>query len=316
MTASFLGITCHYFNHIDMKCHSITLAVKRFPSPHTATRVLEVFESVIEDWKLSVSRIFRVLTDNGSNMLAAFRNEDEDDNVNVEDISGLIGMIEEDDIPDGDDNPDDEAVIMEVDQQDTSASSRRAIEEFEELEPDHQSTFRKYTRVSCFIHTLQLVVKVFEVNPSFSAALKKARSIVSKVNKSTKATEKLIAKANKKLVSDCKTRWDSTYLMLERLLDVKVHLVAVLDELVWDSLTATQWKNLEVIQELLQPFAHHTNIASTEHSTSIGMVCPLIKELTIHLEEVSMARNMHVILLMFSCVTLYRWQHNMLESLW
>lgn len=37
MTASFLGITCHYFNHSDMKHHSITLAVKRFPSPHSCS---------------------------------------------------------------------------------------------------------------------------------------------------------------------------------------------------------------------------------------------------------------------------------------
>ena len=47
--------------------------------------------------------------------------------------------------------------------------------------------------------------------------------------------------------------------MISRLLDVKQHLTTVLDELTWDNLTATQWKHLEAIRELLQPFAHQTN---------------------------------------------------------
>ena len=83
--------------------------------------------------------------------------------------------------------------------------------------------------------------------------MQKAHSIVKKVNKSCKATEKLIENARKKINRDCPTRWDSTYLTISRLLDVKRHLTAVLDELTWDSLTATQWKHLEAIQELLQP---------------------------------------------------------------
>lgn len=166
MTASFLGITCHYFNHSDMKHHSITFAVKRFPSPHTAARVLEVFESVIEDWKLPVFKIFCVLTDNGSNMLAAFMgdNEREDDTMDISDI-------EEDNISDDDEKLNDAAVMaidagdeeIELDledYEDISASSQKAIEEFERSELDHHSTFHNYKHVSCFIHTLQLVVKV------------------------------------------------------------------------------------------------------------------------------------------------------------
>ena len=145
---------------------------------------------------------------------------------------------------------------------------------FEQTEENHNEAFMSYKRISCFIHTLQLVVKVFEANPSFKNSLQKAHSVVKKVNKSCKATEKVIKLANKKLIGDCPTRWDSTYLMISRLLDVKNHLTAVLDELTWDSLTATQWKHLESIQQLLKPFAHHTNITGAENSTTIAMVIP------------------------------------------
>ena len=133
-----------------------------------------------------------------------------------------------------------------------------------------------YKRISCFIHTLQLVVKIFESTPSFRSSLQTAYSIVKKVNKSCKATELLIQKAGKKLVSDCPTRWDSTCLMIKRLLDVKPHLNEVLEELTWDSLTTTQWKHLDTIQDLLQPFAHHTNITSAEHSTTIIAMVVLV----------------------------------------
>ena len=54
------------------------------------------------------------------------------------------------------------------------------------------------------LHTLQLNC-CFETAPSFKAPLHEAHSIVKKVNKSAKATENLIKKTKKKLVSNCPT---------------------------------------------------------------------------------------------------------------
>ena len=103
------------------------------------------------------------------------------------------------------------------------------ITDYEHHELDHDSVFTTaYKRIGCFIHTLQLVVKIFESAPSFRSSLQTAHSILKKVNKSCKATELLMAG---KLVSDCPTRWDSSYLMINRLLDVKPHLNEVLEEL-------------------------------------------------------------------------------------
>ena len=68
--------------------------------------------------------------------------------------------------------------------------------------------------------------------------------------------------------------------MISRLLGVKDHINAVLEELGWERLTTSQWKQLHAIEELLQPFAHQTNVAS------ICMVIPILKELDLHLKEV------------------------------
>ena len=62
-----------------------------------------------------------------------------------------------------------------------------------------------------------------------------------------------------------------------------------MDELEWESLTAVQWKQLKLLLDLLEPFAHHTNVANSEKTTSIAMVVPILKELSIHLDEVSLS---------------------------
>lgn len=309
LTASFLGITAHCFTHHDQKRHNITLALRRFPSPHTGDRVAELFHRIIEQWKIPGGKVFRVLTDNGSNMVAAFKirlteslelslqqeilgdlGDDEDDLVLVVSDSEEMEVTEGHNELVGD--PHSQSLFTEttepaaeLDCMEEAAANE--VTNFNECEDDHDRAFIGVKRVSCFIHTLQLVVKVFDTSPAFKPTLQKAYSIVSKVNKSYKATERLIELAGKKLVKDCPTRWDSTFLLLSRLLEVKEHLEIVLEELEWDCLTALQWRQLKLLLDLLQPFAHQTNVASSEKTTSIAMTVPILKELSLHLEEVS-----------------------------
>ena len=89
-----------------------------------------------------------------------------------------------------------------------------------------------FRRLSCFAHSLQLVVTKFDEVTSF----KKSHKPVSKVNRSCKATESLIRLSGKKLMADCPTRWSSTFLMISRLLLVQVELTKVVEELGWDNL--------------------------------------------------------------------------------
>ena len=65
MTASFLGITIHCFTFHDKKRHSITLAVRRFESPHTGERIADLLRAIIDEWNIPYRKIFRSLSDNG-----------------------------------------------------------------------------------------------------------------------------------------------------------------------------------------------------------------------------------------------------------
>ena len=112
--------------------------------------------------------------------------------------------------------------------------------DFEGREVDHELVLGTvFKRVSCFTHTLQLVVNIFQQCKSFKNLLTSAHSVVRKVNKSTKAT------------GDCPTRWSSTYLLVLRMLQVRTALTQVLEELEWDNLATSEWKSLENSQELV-----------------------------------------------------------------
>jgi len=207
MTASFIGVTAHFFaNH---KRHNVTLAVKRMPSPHTGEEVLKVVLQIFEDWGVPDHKIGSIITDNGSNMVKAFKilqlqqkanmqnegSDEEDcdtDSVNVSDNGSIDISLS-----------DHEETFEESHQQDAYEQETR---DFDENEFDHEVAFVGYKRLSCFAHSLQLAVSKFDECSVFRHTIKKTKKIVSKFNKSTKATEKLIANAGLKLIGDCPTR--------------------------------------------------------------------------------------------------------------
>ena len=79
---------------------------------------------------------------------------------------------------------------------------------------------------------MQLVMaELITMKESLKKVIKKAQALVSKCNKSLKVTEKLIELSGKKLISNCLTRWSSSYLLIERPLCPKPFLVDVLAEL-------------------------------------------------------------------------------------
>lgn len=240
------------------------MAVRRMPSPHTAANVRKLIEKVLEEWNIPLSKVFVIVTDNGSNMVAAFKQQPEErDSVNDDEVG------EEDASSEGEGD----------DEENTE-------DDFDEKELEHDSEFILMRRIGCFAHTLQLVAQKFDGYEGFSNVIRAARKINSKVNSSCKATERLIQFCGKKLLKECRTRWNSTYLLLQRLIELREPLAAVLRELEWDDLAASEWRTLVLIQSLLQPFAEFTALVSGENFTTISSVIPTIMELNIHLEEV------------------------------
>ena len=282
MTASFLGVTAHFF--ADHQRHNVTIAVKQMPSPHTADNILKIVNGILADWNIPLDKVGNTITDNGSNMVKAFK-EVANEVYDEEEPQGLHEYSAESESETDDDDDASEMEGNDGGSTDFSKTIDDELEDFEEKEDEHQTTFSSYNRISCFAHLLQLVVVHFDKIRPFQQVLQKAKKLVAKFNKSTKATEKLLALKHKKLRSDCPTRWSSTFLLLERLLDVKDGVCQVVEELEWNGLQTSEWKRIENIVELLQPFAEYTTLCCGESYTTLSAVVPIILELNCHLQE-------------------------------
>lgn len=163
------------------------------------------------------------------------------------------------------------------------------LSDFEEEESVFVNSFPRMHRISCFTHTLQLVVLQLNTDESIQPVLKKAYALVRRVNSSTQATQMLVKSCGKKLASNCPTRWSSTYILINRLLEVKKVLNRVLFEVQFDDLQRSEWKILECVRMLLQPFAVATSLISGDTYVTLPEVIHYYFVLRQHL--VSIVKN-------------------------
>jgi hypothetical protein len=140
-------------------------------------------------------------------------------------------------------------------------------------------------RTPCVVHTLQLVVGMIKKETSVNKLLDKVRSLVKLFRKSSVATERLLKECKLTLVKDCPTRWSSTYIMINRLLQVKDSVVKVADGMTWDYLLPSEWQKLTAVKELLSPFAEHTQMLQSD-TQSLSLVIPALLDLQAHLSDI------------------------------
>ena len=148
--------------------------------------------------------------------------------------------------------------------------------------------------VHCTIHRLQLVIKdaIFS-QPAVKIVITKARRLVAHLNHSSSKTEQFKAlqdgpdATRKKLHQDVVTRWNSTYLMLERINELKAYVVQFLiDVHVPDChFTTAEWRLISKILAILEPFFVITKRLSGDLVT-LGCVIPWLAALRLKLKKV------------------------------
>ena len=67
------------------------MAVRRFESPHTGERIADLLQAVINEWNIPHCKVFRSLTDNGSNMVKAYNllSNDEEEDLEEDESTGV-----------------------------------------------------------------------------------------------------------------------------------------------------------------------------------------------------------------------------------
>ena len=77
----------------DHRRQVATLAVRVLPSPHTADCNEELVREVLQNWDIPLQKISAVLTDNGSNMVAAFKEWVQTRESEVEEVEEEEGLL-------------------------------------------------------------------------------------------------------------------------------------------------------------------------------------------------------------------------------
>jgi hypothetical protein len=126
-------------------------------------------------------------------------------------------------------------------------------------------------------HSIQLVVRQVEKQPSFVSLIAKVLGIVTSVRVSPIATQMMIQECGKTLISDCSTRWKAPCFLLNRLLECKRTVIDVFTQQGWHCLQNSEWLKAEQLANVLQPFADHTNILQSD-SLSLSGIIPVLKQ--------------------------------------
>ena len=153
--------------------------------------------------------------------------------------------------------------------------------------------------VSCAAHTLQLVLHdaVF-TQTSVEAVVKKCRRVVAHFKHSEQACRHLREyQASRdvpehKLVQDVDTRWNSTFLMLERLAEQQkaINLYGV-ERGGIDTLTNAEWELVERVVKILKPF-YAATVELSSDDACVSVIIPLLAMLHGKLESTSADRGL------------------------
>ena len=150
---------------------------------------------------------------------------------------------------------------------------------------------------ACAGHTLQLCVKAGLEIRSIEIAIAAARRLVTHFRKSELATTALRKRQDQmqveqhNLVQDVATRWNSTYFLIERLLEQRWPVTAVLSDPSVTKysdrsldLTSEQWNLLAELKPVLHVLQVATTFLSAEYNVSISALQPIVHGLTRSME--------------------------------
>ncbi|XP_071786524.1 E3 SUMO-protein ligase ZBED1-like [Asterias amurensis] len=152
----------------------------------------------------------------------------------------------------------------------------------------------EWTHMPCFGHCLNLIVRAGLETRLVHTTLARCTKLVEYVHRSANATYKLAEKQEmlsipkNKLLQDVKTRWNSTFDMLARIVEQQQPVCSMLIELKKQELmpTVEEFATIEKLVELLKPIKQMTEIFSGNYVTVSGLL-PCIHQLEKLLDEAS-----------------------------
>ncbi len=145
-----------------------------------------------------------------------------------------------------------------------------------------------WRHLPCFAHTLNLIVQnAIKADPIVQQIQLQCKDVVSHFHRSVKSSDKLkeiqsqLSLPQQKLIQDVSTRWNSTYLMLQRYHNQFEAIVTALCLVGQNDLCLMPANKITIESTLksLKPFLSATEAISGENYTSVSLIIPLVKQL-------------------------------------
>jgi hypothetical protein len=286
LSNSFIAITAHFFTLKDKNYHKVLLGLQVFNDRHTGENVKNIVQKVLNSYDYDFDKIIRIITDNGSNMIKAFKQLKTNENLkkisideNNENIMTQIYFENE--------------TYIDIEQENIYQNEvendfiNEEIEEYYKFEDNLNQSFDmiENLRIPCFAHTLQLIVNLVMNSTVIKKLATNIKRMSAKVHKSTIAMQEFKKLCNSHPPTYCPTRWSSLYLMVKYFTKYKNEISKVFESNSWDHLTVNQWAKLNKLEELLKPFAFYTNLLQGDNYITISNIIPALAELKDHLEN-------------------------------
>ena len=215
LRVNYLGLNVRFVDDQGLGI-TRTLAVVDTESRHTSSELKEIINGVLQDYDIPLANIICCVTDNATNMvkLVSMMNEDLQQNEEVE------SETEENEILPG----------------------TLDLESSVPINCEH---------MRCAVHTLQLAIND-GLKETASGVVAKLRN-VAKEARSPKINEQLRRRAKKVALLDQETQWGSTYLMIDRLIELKSFIAEMAD--VGNTrlnLSSFEWEQAISLRDLLK----------------------------------------------------------------
>uniref|UniRef100_A0A3B3RYJ1 Zinc finger BED domain-containing protein 4-like n=1 Tax=Paramormyrops kingsleyae TaxID=1676925 RepID=A0A3B3RYJ1_9TELE len=255
---SFLGVTAHMCckSKAAYALESYLLDCRHFTGRHTGEKIASAFEEITEEYGIR-HKINYIITDNASNMKCAFK------------------------------------VHMPQQQSDDSASEEESLDDenlWEDMNSveDKELTWSSGERLSCFAHSLQLVVNdgLKEVKV-ISRAIAKTSRFTTLLHSSSQLRDKFEAAfgTTKTIPAASNTRWNSTFKQVQALTALDHRALNEMCSKDYENVvfSAREWNQLKELTSILAPFSEATDLTEAEKSVTISMAVPTVLDLNTHL---------------------------------
>ena len=276
MKKSYMGVTGHWINE-DLKRISVALACRRFKGSHTADAIAEKLSTIHADFGLDHRKIIFTVTDNGSNLVKAFTEFQEE---------AVVEGVEMDQSNHSDEECDEESDNDLEDEVSVETTNIHVILQ----ESDSTSKFYLPKHIRCGSHTFNLLgttdVHNIVKNSSgtykslYRSTMAKCSKLWTNVSRSTKSSDLVESIVKVSLRTPGATRWNSTYDALNRLLEprVKDKLPQIMDVLKISRFNPIEIEILEEYVQVMGPVATALDKLQGEEHCYLGLLMPTVQQ--------------------------------------